>query len=79
MTAPADASDLEPVPSDVGVTPPVPVHDIPPAYAPLSAGEVENLRGQHAGFASRFFAFICGPHAFRSAFLCVNLRLAFIL
>jgi uncharacterized RDD family membrane protein YckC len=58
MTAPADAGQLEPVPSDVGVSSPVPVHDIPPPYAPLSTGEVENLRGHYAGFASRFIAFI---------------------
>jgi uncharacterized RDD family membrane protein YckC len=58
MTAPADAGQLEPVPSDVGVSPPVPLRGGPPPYAPLSAGETENLRGQHAGFASRFIAFI---------------------
>jgi uncharacterized RDD family membrane protein YckC len=58
MTAPAAAGQLEPVPSDVGVSPPAPVRDIPPPYAPLSTGEVQNLRGQHAGFASRFIAFI---------------------
>jgi uncharacterized RDD family membrane protein YckC len=58
MTVPAAAGQLEPVPGDVGVSSPAPVHDIPPPYAPLSTGETENLRGQHAGFASRFISFI---------------------
>jgi uncharacterized RDD family membrane protein YckC len=58
MTAPADAGQLEPVPSDLGVSPPVPVYEIPPPYAPLSTEETQNLRGHHAGFASRFIAFI---------------------
>jgi uncharacterized RDD family membrane protein YckC len=58
MTAPADAGQLEPMPSDLGVSPPVSVHEIPPPYAPLSTEETQNLRGHHAGFASRFIAFI---------------------
>jgi uncharacterized RDD family membrane protein YckC len=58
MTAPADARLLEPVPGNVGVSPPVPLGSGPQPPAPLSTGETENLRGQHAGFASRFMAFI---------------------
>ena len=57
MTAPADAN-LEPAPSNIGVSPPVPLGGEPPPYAPLSAGETEHLRGHYAGFASRFIAFI---------------------
>ncbi len=58
MTAPADSGLLEPLPGNVGVSQPVPVGGGPQPYAPLSTGETENLRGQHAGFASRFIAFI---------------------
>jgi uncharacterized RDD family membrane protein YckC len=57
MTAPADA-DLEPVPGSVGVPQPAPGGVRPQPYAPLSTKEAENLRGQPAGFASRFIAFI---------------------
>jgi uncharacterized RDD family membrane protein YckC len=62
MTAPADAG-LEPVPGSVvpggvGVPQPVPDGVSPQPYAPLSPAEAENLRGQPAGFASRFIAFI---------------------
>jgi len=57
MTAPADA-DLEPVPGSVGVPQPAPGGVSPQPYAPLSTKEAENLRGQPAGFASRFIAFI---------------------
>ena len=55
MTAPAD---LEPVPGSVGVPQPAPGAVSPQPYAPLSPAEAENLRGQPAGFASRFIAFI---------------------
>jgi uncharacterized RDD family membrane protein YckC len=60
MTAPADADAglPEPVPSRVGVSRPAPLGDSLQPYLPLSAEETENLRGQHAGFASRFIAFI---------------------
>ena len=58
MTAPADAGLLEPVPGNVGVPPPVPLGGSPQLHVPLSTGETESLRGQHAGFASRFSAFI---------------------
>ena len=60
MTAPADADAglLEPVPGNVGVSQPVPPGGSPQPYLPLSTEETENLRGQHAGFASRFIAFI---------------------
>ncbi len=58
MTAPADSGLLEPVPGNVGVSQPVPLGGSPPPYLPLSTEETENLRGQHAGFASRFIAFI---------------------
>jgi uncharacterized RDD family membrane protein YckC len=60
MTASADsdAGLLEPVPGNVGVSQPVPLAGSPQPYLPLSAGETEDLRGQHAGFASRFIAFI---------------------
>ena len=60
MTAPVDAGLLVPVPGNAGVPPPVPLHGGPQPHAPLSTGETEteNLRGQHAGFASRFMAFI---------------------
>jgi uncharacterized RDD family membrane protein YckC len=60
MTAPADADAglLEPVPGNAGVSQPAPPGGSPQPYAPLSAEEAENLRGQHAGFASRFIAFI---------------------
>jgi uncharacterized RDD family membrane protein YckC len=60
MTAPADAGLLEPVPSNDGVSAPVPLGGSPQPLVPLSTGEAEteNLRGQHAGFASRFSAFI---------------------
>ena len=69
MTAPADAG-LQPVPSNAGVPQPVPLGDSPQPHVPSSTGETpgtgetpstgeaENLRGQHAGFASRFIAFI---------------------
>jgi uncharacterized RDD family membrane protein YckC len=57
MTAPADA-DLEPVPGSVGVPQPGPDGVSLQPYAPLSTKEAENLRGQPAGFASRFIAFI---------------------
>jgi|SRR5580704_1033886 uncharacterized RDD family membrane protein YckC len=69
MTAPADAG-LQPVPSNAGVPQPVPLGDSPQPHVPSgtgeisgtgetpSTGEAENLRGQHAGFASRFIAFI---------------------
>ena len=66
MTAPADADGdagadavlLELVPGDGGVPQPAPPGGSPHPYAPLSAKEAENLRGQHAGFASRFIAFV---------------------
>ena len=58
MTAPADSGLLEPVPGNVGVSQPGPPAGGPQPYAPLSTEEAENLRGQHAGFASRFIAFI---------------------
>jgi uncharacterized RDD family membrane protein YckC len=60
MTAPADAGLLEPVPSNDGVSQPVPLGGSPQPHPPLSTGEteIENRRGQHAGFASRFIAFI---------------------
>jgi uncharacterized RDD family membrane protein YckC len=60
MTAPADADAglPEPVPGNVGVSQPVPLGGSPQPYLPLSTEETENLRGQHAGFASRFIAFI---------------------
>ena len=60
MTAPADADagPPEPVPSRVGVSRPAPGGDSLQPYLPLSTDETENLRGQHAGFASRFIAFI---------------------
>ena len=69
MTAPADAG-LQPVPSNAGVPRPVPLGDsrqphvpsgtgeMPGAGETPSTGEAENLRGQPAGFASRFIAFI---------------------
>jgi len=52
------------VPGKAGVTLPVPPGGSPQPPVPLSTGETlstgepENLRGQHAGFASRFIAFI---------------------
>jgi uncharacterized RDD family membrane protein YckC len=60
MTAPADANAglLVPVPGNVGVSQPVPLGGSPQPPAPVSTGETEDLRGQHAGFASRFTAFI---------------------
>jgi uncharacterized RDD family membrane protein YckC len=58
MTAPADAGLLEPVTSNDGVSPPVPLGGSPQPHVPLSTGEPENLRGRPAGFASRFIAFI---------------------
>ena len=58
MTAPADAHLLEPVPSNVGVSQPPPLGGSPQPHVSLSTGETENLRGRHAGFASRFIAFI---------------------
>jgi uncharacterized RDD family membrane protein YckC len=58
MTAPADDGLLESVPGNVGVSQPVPLGNGPQPRAPLSTRETENLRGQHAGFASRFIAFI---------------------
>jgi uncharacterized RDD family membrane protein YckC len=62
MTAPADAdADAglhEPGPSNVAVPQPAPLGVGPKPYAPLSTEETENLRGQHAGFASRFIAFM---------------------
>jgi uncharacterized RDD family membrane protein YckC len=57
MTAPANAG-LEPVPGSVGVPQPAPDGVSPQPYAPISPEEAQNLRGQPAGFASRFFAFI---------------------
>jgi uncharacterized RDD family membrane protein YckC len=61
MTAPADAG-LQPVPSNAGVPQPVPLGDSPQPHVPPSTPETpgtdENLRGQPAGFASRFIAFI---------------------
>ena len=69
MTAPADAS-LQPVPGNAGVPQPVRPGDSPQPHVPSGTGEMlsiaetpstaetENLRGQHAGFASRFIAFI---------------------
>jgi uncharacterized RDD family membrane protein YckC len=60
MTAPADADagPLEPGPSRVAVSQPVPLASGPEPYLPLGIQETENLRGQPAGFASRFIAFI---------------------
>jgi uncharacterized RDD family membrane protein YckC len=60
MTAPADANAdrLASGPGNVGVPQPVPVGGTPQPYLPLSTEETETLRGQHAGFASRFIAFI---------------------
>jgi uncharacterized RDD family membrane protein YckC len=60
MTAPADADagPLESLPGNVGVPQPMPLGGSPRPYLPLSAKETETLRGQHAGFASRFIAFI---------------------
>ena len=58
MTAPADSGLLEPVPDDVGVLQPVPPGGGPQPRTRLSTPETGNLRGQHAGFASRFIAFI---------------------
>jgi uncharacterized RDD family membrane protein YckC len=60
VTAPADAHAglLESVPGNVGVSQPTPPDGSLRPYLPLSAGETETLRGQHAGFASRFIAFI---------------------
>ena len=46
MTGPADVGLPEPVPRDGGTPPP----------APLSVPQ--DLRGDHAGFASRFIAFV---------------------
>jgi uncharacterized RDD family membrane protein YckC len=60
MTAPADAGTLEPVPDKVVVVAePAPPSGGPPPPAPLSTGDTrQSLRGHHAGFASRFTAFI---------------------
>jgi len=60
MTASADpdAGLLEPVPGNVGVSQPLPLGGSQQPYLPLTAGETENLRGQPAGFASRFIAFL---------------------
>jgi uncharacterized RDD family membrane protein YckC len=64
MTVPADADAdadaglLEPAPRNVGVSLPVPLGGSPQLRVPLSTGEAENLLGQHAGFASRFIAFV---------------------
>jgi len=60
VTAPADADAglPEPVPGNAGVSQLAPLGDSPQPYAPLSTGETEDLRGQHAGFASRFIASI---------------------
>jgi len=58
MTAPADSRLLEPVPGNVGVSQPVPLGGGPQPPTRLSTPETDNLRGQHAGFASRFIAFI---------------------
>ena len=60
MTAPADADAglLKPGPGNVGVPPPGPPGGSPQPYRPLSKRETENLRGQHAGLASRFIAFL---------------------
>jgi uncharacterized RDD family membrane protein YckC len=67
MTAPADAG-LQPVSGNAGVPQPVALGDSPQPHVPPSIGETpstaetpstgENLRGQPAGFASRFIAFI---------------------
>lgn len=58
MPTDADAGLLEPVPGNAGVPQPVPPGRGPQPYLPLSTAETQNLRGQHAGFASRFTAFI---------------------
>jgi uncharacterized RDD family membrane protein YckC len=58
MTASADARVLEPVPTNVGGSQLVPLGGSPQPHVPLRTGEPENQRGQHAGFASRFIAFI---------------------
>jgi uncharacterized RDD family membrane protein YckC len=60
MTVPADADAglLEPASRNVGVSQPVPLGGSPQLRVPLSTGEAENLLGQHAGFASRFIAFV---------------------
>jgi uncharacterized RDD family membrane protein YckC len=60
MTVPADADAglLEPAPRNVGVSQPAPLGGHPQLRVPLSTGEAENLLGQHAGFASRFIAFV---------------------
>ena len=58
MTAPADARLLDPVPSNVLVSQSLPLGGSPQPHVSLSTGETENLRGQHAGFSSRFIAFI---------------------
>src|SRR5271170_7959132 len=58
MTAPADSGLLEPVPDNVGVLQPVPPGGGPQPRTRLSTPETGNLRGQHAGFASRFSAFL---------------------
>jgi uncharacterized RDD family membrane protein YckC len=73
MTAPADADARlpEPVNSNVGGSQPVPVGGSPQPYAPLSTGETESLRGQHAGFASRFIAFIVDCAVSIAVFLLV--------
>ena len=62
---------LEPVPGNVGVSQPVPPGGSPQPYLPLSTEETENLRGQHAGFASRFIAFIVDCVVSIGAFMLV--------
>jgi len=60
MTAPADAhsGQLEPVRSNAGASQPVTLGGGPEPHVSPSTGETEDLRGDHAGFASRFIAFI---------------------
>jgi uncharacterized RDD family membrane protein YckC len=73
MTASADsdAGLLEPVPGNVGVPQSVSLGGSLQPYAPLSTEETQNLRGQPAGFASRFIAFIVDCALSIGAFLLV--------
>jgi uncharacterized RDD family membrane protein YckC len=73
MTASADsgAGALEPVPGNVGAPQPVPLGGSLQPYAPLSTEETQNLRGQPAGFASRFIAFIVDCAVSIGAFMLV--------